>query len=96
MVAGSSPGATELGLITDVEHRAYRDKDPTTGLPFPGVNIIVLDDADQPLPPGEVGQVFVTHHDGRLPQPSRGHRRAQPPIRRGTVVHPRRPRPPRR
>ena len=53
-------GATELGLITDVEHRAYQAKGATTGLPFPGTNIVVLDDADQPLPPGEVGQVFVT------------------------------------
>lgn len=53
-------GATELGLITDVEHRAHQDKGATTGRPIPGVSILVLDDDDQPLPPGEVGQVFVT------------------------------------
>lgn len=53
-------GATELGLITDVEHRAHQGKGATTGRVFPGVNVVVLDDQDEPLAPGEIGQVFIT------------------------------------
>jgi len=52
-------GATELGLMTSIVH-THSSKRRTAGTPAPGVNVVILDDQDRPLPPGKVGQIFVS------------------------------------
>lgn len=52
-------GATELGLMTDIIH-APSSKRRTVGRPLPGVALVVLDDRDKPVSPGQIGQIFVS------------------------------------
>ena len=52
-------GATELGLMTTMNHRGAR-KVGSVGPPFPGTAIAILDDENHPQPPGKPGQIFIT------------------------------------
>ncbi len=52
-------GATELGVMTTINHRGAR-KVGSVGPPFPGIGIAILDDENHPQPPGKRGQIFIT------------------------------------
>lgn len=51
-------GASELGFIS-VAGPDDTASATAVGRAFPGVDLIVLDDSERPLPPGETGTVFV-------------------------------------
>jgi acyl-CoA synthetase (AMP-forming)/AMP-acid ligase II len=53
-------GGTEIGIITNIEHRAQRDRGSSVGTPVPGFDVLLLDDDDRPVPAGEIGQIYVT------------------------------------
>ncbi|HXP58336.1 MAG TPA: AMP-binding protein [Streptosporangiaceae bacterium] len=53
-------GGTEIGLVTSIGHRAQREYGSSVGTPLPGMDVLLLDDDDQPVPAGEIGQVYVT------------------------------------
>jgi acyl-CoA synthetase (AMP-forming)/AMP-acid ligase II len=53
-------GGTEIGLVTSIEHRAGRSHGSSVGTPLPGMDVLLLDDEDRPVPAGEIGQVYVT------------------------------------
>jgi len=53
-------GGTEIGIITNIEHRSAREKGAAVGRPVNGISALVLDEHDEVAPVGEVGQVFVT------------------------------------
>jgi acyl-CoA synthetase (AMP-forming)/AMP-acid ligase II len=53
-------GGTEIGIITDIEHRAQREHGSSVGTPVPGFDVLLLDDDDRPVPAGEIGQIYVT------------------------------------
>jgi len=53
-------GGTEIGLVTSIGHRAQRQYGSSVGTPLPGMDVLLLDDDDQPVPAGEIGQVYVT------------------------------------
>jgi acyl-CoA synthetase (AMP-forming)/AMP-acid ligase II len=53
-------GGTEIGLVTNIEHRAGRSHGSSVGTALPGMDVLLLDDEDRPVPPGEIGQVYVT------------------------------------
>ena len=44
--------------IADRDHPRWRTRLGSAGRPFAGVDVIVADDADRPLPPGETGEVL--------------------------------------
>jgi long-chain acyl-CoA synthetase len=50
--------ATE-GLATECTTEDWRRKPGTVGRPIGGINIQILDDDGNPLPPNEVGQVYI-------------------------------------
>jgi acyl-CoA synthetase (AMP-forming)/AMP-acid ligase II len=53
-------GGTEIGLVTSIGHRAQREYGSSVGTPLPGMDVLLLNDDDQPVPAGEIGQVYVT------------------------------------
>ncbi len=53
-------GGTEIGIITNIEHRAQREHGSSVGKPVPGFDVLLLDDDDRPVPAGEIGQTYVT------------------------------------
>jgi acyl-CoA synthetase (AMP-forming)/AMP-acid ligase II len=53
-------GGTEIGLVTNIEHRAQREHGASVGTPLAGMDVLLLDDEDRPVPTGEIGQVYVT------------------------------------
>jgi acyl-CoA synthetase (AMP-forming)/AMP-acid ligase II len=53
-------GATEVGLVTDVGHRAHRNRGCTAGQPVPGVGLLILEDDGEVVAPGDVGLVFIS------------------------------------
>jgi acyl-CoA synthetase (AMP-forming)/AMP-acid ligase II len=53
-------GGTEIGIITDIEHRAQREHGSSVGRPVPGFDVLLLDDDDRPVPIGGIGQIYVT------------------------------------
>jgi acyl-CoA synthetase (AMP-forming)/AMP-acid ligase II len=53
-------GGTEIGIITDIEHRAQREHGSSVGTPVPGFDVLLLDDDDRPVAAGEIGQIYVT------------------------------------
>ena len=53
-------GGTEIGLVTSIGHRAQRDHGSSVGTPLPGMDVVLLDDDDQPVPAGQIGQIYVT------------------------------------
>jgi acyl-CoA synthetase (AMP-forming)/AMP-acid ligase II len=53
-------GGTEIGIITDIEHRAQREHGSSVGTPVPGFDVLLLNDDDRPVPAGEIGQIYVT------------------------------------
>ncbi|HEX3751701.1 MAG TPA: AMP-binding protein [Streptosporangiaceae bacterium] len=53
-------GGTEIGLVTNIEHRARRDRGSSVGTPLAGIDVLLLDGEDRPVPAGEIGQVYVT------------------------------------
>lgn len=52
-------GATEIGLVTDIRHRA-EGRAGSCGRPVQGVSVAVIDDAGMPVASGEKGGVYVT------------------------------------
>src|SRR5690606_9132035 len=63
-------GLTEtVGPITHLPPRAHRDlrsgKSQATGIANPGVELRIVDDHGQPVPPGALGEIAV-----RLPYPA--------------------------
>ncbi len=52
-------GATEIGLATNIRHRA-EGRPGSCGKPFPGISVIVLDDAGNPVAPGATGTVYIS------------------------------------
>ncbi|MBO1001739.1 AMP-binding protein [Pseudogracilibacillus auburnensis] len=52
-------GASELSYVTYTT-REMSDKYPNSvGKPFPGVDILIRDENGVPLPPGEIGNIFI-------------------------------------
>jgi len=65
-------GPTECGPITSVNVPHKPRKPGTVGLPLPGVEIRAVDDDDEPVPTGEVGELVVRGENvmvGYLNQP---------------------------
>lgn len=52
-------GASELSFITYVDEKGFKENPKSIGIPFPEVDIRIVDGKGQFLPTGEVGQVFV-------------------------------------
>jgi acetyl-CoA synthetase len=52
-------GQTEMNYIVGNSHRLWPAKPGSMGRPYPGHRIAVVDDAGDPLPPGEQGDVAV-------------------------------------
>ncbi|TQS46148.1 class I adenylate-forming enzyme family protein [Cryptosporangium phraense] len=53
-------GGTEIGIITNIEHRAGRAFGSSVGTAVPGFDVVLLDETDQPVAPGEVGLIYVS------------------------------------
>ena len=51
-------GSTEVGIATNLRPIDQRRKERCVGLPFPGTELRLLDDAGQPVAPGAVGELF--------------------------------------
>ncbi len=52
-------GSTEVGDVSVASPADLRAAPGTAGRPLPGVRVELLDDADRPVPRGEVGRIFV-------------------------------------
>jgi acetyl-CoA synthetase len=52
-------GQTEMNYIVGNSHRHWPAKPGSMGRPYPGHRIAVIDDAGQPLPAGEPGEIAV-------------------------------------
>ncbi|HSD10354.1 MAG TPA: long-chain fatty acid--CoA ligase, partial [Candidatus Binatia bacterium] len=52
-------GATEMGYVTVASPEDKRACPGTIGRPIPGVDVVLLDDRRQPVPDGEVGELFA-------------------------------------
>ncbi|HEX9820999.1 MAG TPA: long-chain fatty acid--CoA ligase [Methylomirabilota bacterium] len=52
-------GLTEASPVVSAHRLSGVRKVGSVGQPIPGVDVAILDDADRPLPPGEVGEVCV-------------------------------------
>ena len=52
-------GASELGFLTLVSSELAREKPGTAGTIQMGGSILILDDEGEPLPPGELGTIYV-------------------------------------
>lgn len=52
-------GATEIGLVTDIRHRA-QGRPGSCGRPVPGMSVVVFDDDGEPLGPDQKGLVYVS------------------------------------
>lgn len=52
-------GATEIGLATNIRHRE-EGRPGCCGRPFPGISLMVFDDAGEPVATGQTGTVFIS------------------------------------
>lgn len=52
-------GASELSFITYVDEKGFKEHPKSIGIPFPGVDIRIVNENGGVLPTGEIGQVFV-------------------------------------
>ena len=52
-------GSTEMGYVTVASPEDKRACAGTIGRPFPGVDVVLLDDHRRPVPDGEVGELFA-------------------------------------
>ncbi len=52
-------GSTEMGHVTVATPYDKRACPGTIGRPFPGVDVVLLDDERRPVPDGEIGEVFA-------------------------------------
>ena len=52
-------GLTETSPVTHVNPITGEQKEGSIGLPLPGVDALIMDDAGQPVPTGEVGELWV-------------------------------------
>ncbi len=52
-------GSTEMGHVTVATPQDKRACPGTIGRPFPGVDVVLLDDQRKPVPEGEIGEVFA-------------------------------------
>ena len=61
-------GQTEMNYIVGNSHTLWPARPGSMGRPYPGHRIAVLDDAGNPLTPGEAGEIAVHRHapDGTL------------------------------
>lgn len=53
-------GLTESSPVTHVNPITGEQKDGSIGLPLPGVDALVMSDAGEPVPTGEVGELWVS------------------------------------
>ncbi len=53
-------GATEFGMATRCDSHEWLDRPGTTGQAWPGRIVEIHDDSGNKLPPGEVGEVYVS------------------------------------
>jgi acyl-CoA synthetase (AMP-forming)/AMP-acid ligase II len=56
---GITYSAQECGSIAHVIERGADEASETVGVPHPGVDVAIVDDAGAPLPPGEPGRIRV-------------------------------------
>jgi len=75
-------GSTETGLVTFVNANEWLSHPGTAGRPFPGMSIRILDPQGQPLPAGEVGEIYVNPGDNALPFTYRNNEAARNAIER--------------
>jgi cyclohexanecarboxylate-CoA ligase len=60
LAVSSAWGMTECGAVTVTEPGRTQEKSGSTdGRPLPGIEVKVVNDAGQPLPPGETGSLLV-------------------------------------
>ncbi|WP_439817122.1 acyl-CoA synthetase [Zavarzinia sp. CC-PAN008] len=52
-------GSTETGAVTFCNSQEALDHPGTVGKPIPGVEMLILDEAGNPLPQGEIGEVYA-------------------------------------
>jgi long-chain acyl-CoA synthetase len=52
-------GSSELGYMTRLSSEEALRKPGSAGMPLPGVQLAILDDAGQPLPQGQAGSIYV-------------------------------------
>ncbi len=52
-------GSTEAGWVTVANSEEMRRKRGTVGRPIAETEVVILDEAKNPLPPGEIGELFV-------------------------------------
>ncbi|MET0154371.1 MAG: AMP-binding protein [Candidatus Binatia bacterium] len=52
-------GSTEMGHVTVATPQDKRACPGTIGRPFPGVDVVLLDDQRRPVPEGQIGEVFA-------------------------------------
>jgi long-chain acyl-CoA synthetase len=55
-----SYGASEVGMITYTSPEHQRTKPGTSGIPYEGVEVAIVDDEWNRLPPGETGEIAVS------------------------------------
>lgn len=56
-------GASE-GMGTVISPEEWREHPGSVGKPFPGLGVAILDDDGEPLPPGEVGTIYLSAMPG--------------------------------
>lgn len=57
-------GSTELGINTVLRPEEVLRKPGSCGRVVSGLDLVILDDAGQPMPPGQPGELFVKRHPG--------------------------------
>ena len=57
-------GASE-GMASVISPDEWLEKPGSVGRPFPGLSVVILDDEGEPLPPGEVGAIYISSFSGQ-------------------------------
>jgi long-chain acyl-CoA synthetase len=63
-VVSDGYGASEVGVVTQISSEEWLERPGSVGRPIPNMNIEIIGEDDRALPPGDVGQIFISNDTG--------------------------------